>query len=343
MEINWKKTQMVGRATALLPWFRDPEVTDILINGPGSLFVEKAGELRQVPSPFETSQQIEEWIERLLIPIGKRLDASRPYVDGRMLDGNRFHILMPPLSVGGPLISIRKFRPEQNEVALEDFCDGVVAEWLRKQMQERKNILIVGGTGAGKTTLLSCLLREVPAKERVILIEETTEIRSLHPHQINLEARAATPEGFGEVTLGTLLRNALRMRPDRLVLGECRGAEAFELLQAMNTGHSGSLSTIHANSCRQGLRRLELLLLLGCATLSISVAREWISSVIHILIYLGKEDGKREIREIQAVVGLEGGVFRLAPVLKPACDLGQLVPDLAFPLRRTAHEARYPP
>ena len=232
--------QFVGRALSLLALMEDKAVTDILINGTQSLYVERAGHLVPENSPFTSVDSLLDFIERLVVPIGRRIDAAHPYLDGRLADGSRFHVILPPIAPDGPLISIRKHRSFCEPIPLGSFGSAEIVDWLRTQMQRRKNILIAGGTGTGKTTLLSALLSEIPPAERLGIVEESLEIRCPHPHTFRLEARPASPDGSGEVTFRSLLRNTLRMRPDRIILGECRGGEAFDMLQAMNSGHPGS-------------------------------------------------------------------------------------------------------
>jgi len=303
----------IGRTEGLRRFMEDEAVTDILINGPGKLFVERSGQLLEEPSPFLDPVSLQELIERLLVPIGKRVDASQPYLDGRMPDGSRFHILLPPIASDGPYISIRKFRKHFEPGNLTDMGPPDLMKWIERQTHARKNFLICGGTGVGKTTLLARLLAEASPRERIAVIEETREIPMLHPHMVSLEARAATPDGVGEVTLRALIRNALRMRPDRIILGECRGEEAFDLLQAMNTGHRGSLSTLHANGGRDALRRLEGLVLLSGHGVPLSVVREWIGGTIDHVLHLYRESGRRQIGEVISLQGVEGGMYRIRP------------------------------
>jgi pilus assembly protein CpaF len=292
----------------------DPEVTDILVNGLGPLYLETKGRLISFPCPFQTPQQLGDFVERLVVPIGKRLDAARPYLDGRLLDGSRFNIVAPPIAPEGPLISIRKSSRHRG-IGLGNFEWFGHEEWVRTCILERKNLLVCGSTGSGKTTLLSCLLEIVPHTERLAIIEETRELYPRHPHVISLEARPASPEGKGEVSLRALIRNSLRMRPDRVVLGECRGSEAIELLQAMNTGHSGSLCTLHANSALDGLKRLEMLILLSGMTSEVRSVRDWISGVISGVLFLERAKEGRRVAEIIEVLGLEGPNYRYRPVL----------------------------
>jgi pilus assembly protein CpaF len=308
--------QFLGAAAELLPWMEDPAVTDLLINGAQSVFVERGGELERVVSPFTDRAGLMDFIERLLVPLGKRVDAARPYVDGRLADGSRFHIILPPLAAHGPLLSIRKSRAGA-AAPLESFADKATLDWLRSAFGGGANILIAGGTGSGKTTLLSRLLDTVDGRERIVVVEETAEIRLEHPHAVFLEARAATPDGIGEVNLRTLIRNSLRMRPTRLVLGECRGDEAWDLLQAMNTGHAGSACTIHANSPLDALRRLETLVLCAGVPAPLSAVREWISSALQAVVFLERKAGERSITGILRVQGVEGDRYRIHPLAVP--------------------------
>lgn len=307
--------QFVGKSAGILPFLQEPEVTDILINGADKMFVEQGGVLNSVSSPFKTRDSLHDLIERMILPIGKRIDAAQPYLDGRLADGSRFHIILPPISLEGPLISIRKRRCE-SRLGLSDFAPKHVIDFLEKEILRGSNLLIAGATGAGKTSLLSCLLEKVSKLERIAVIEETREIRVNHPHVIHLEARPPSPEGKGEVTLQALVRNALRMRPDRLILGECRGGEALDMLQAMNTGHKGSLGTIHANSALDALRRMEGLAMMSGVSLPMRTVKDWIGSVIHGVIYLEKRGVLRQVTEIINVSGMEGDVYRVTPRFK---------------------------
>jgi pilus assembly protein CpaF len=295
-----------------LTWLEDPAVTDILINGPGVLFVERCGALVREDSPFPDHRSLHDFIERLLVPLGKRIDAAHPYLDGRLRGYGRFHIVLPPIAVAGPLISIRKARPP-DRCPLASFGEPPVMAGLLTDLRRRRNLLVAGGTGAGKTTLLSRLLDEVAADERIAVIEEVTEIQSGHPHLVSLEARPPSPDGTGEVTLRDLIRNALRMRPNRLVLGECRGAEAFDLVQAMNTGHPGSLCTLHANSALDALKRLEGLVLLSGSGMPVRTVREWVACAVQSVVFLERCGDRRRIREVLQVQGLEGDVYRILP------------------------------
>lgn len=304
--------QFLGAAHDLFPLMRDEKVTDILINGTTSVFVEREGSLVTEKNPFRDSRQVQDFIERLLIPIGKRVDAAHPYMDGRLLDGSRFHVLLPPIAIEGPFISIRKKR-DSSSAQLESFGTPDQIAWLKGQVAQKKNLLIAGSTGAGKTTLLCRLLELVEPHERIAVIEETMEIQANHPHLIHLEARPPTPEGIGEVTLRMLLKNALRMRPDRIVVGECRGEEAFDMLQAMNTGHKGSVGTIHASSALDALKRIESLALLSGFQLPLKVVREWVGANLDTVVFIERLPEGRKITEVLTLHGLEGEVYRVTP------------------------------
>ncbi|MBY0371589.1 Flp pilus assembly complex ATPase component TadA [bacterium] len=306
--------QFRGAAARLLPWVLDAEVTDLLINGLHSAYVQKKGRLECIEPPFSAQEELTDFVDRLVIPLGKRLDAARPYLDGRLADGSRFHLIYPPIAPTGPLISIRK-HAGLGAIALESF--GPAACWVARAFAQRKNILLCGGTGSGKTTLLNLLLETVPVQERVVVVEEAAEIRVAHPHTVFLEARQAGPEGVGEVPLSTLIKNALRMRPDRLVLGECRGAEAWDLIQALNTGHPGSACTLHANGAREGLRRLETLLLLSLPGASLDAVREWVACAVQAVVFLEKRGPTPQIAQILEVRGLESQTYRIHPIELP--------------------------
>ena len=309
--------QFSGKARTLLPLFSAEGITDILINGTTSIFVERLGTLEPFPNPFTCRQDLTDFIERLIVPLGKRTDAARPYLDGRLADGSRLHLILPPLATEGPFISIR--RPNaMHSLPRNAFGEEKWVSWIEEKLLTRKNVLICGGTGSGKTTLASLVLQSTPITERVLIIEEALELHVAHPHALHLEARPASPDGAGEVTIRTLLKNALRMRPDRIVLGECRGAEAFELIQAWNTGHGGSLSTIHARSALDGLRRLESLALLSGLPLSPRSLREWVANAVDVVVYLEREGPHRKLKEIFEIQGLEGEVYRVLPKLRLA-------------------------
>jgi pilus assembly protein CpaF len=311
--------QFVGKSAELISFLERKDVTDILINGLQSLYLESDLGLERFDSPFRDRQSIYDLIERMILPLGKRIDAAHPYLDGRLVDGSRFHIVLPPIAPHGPLISIRKSKKPEF-CPIESFTTDRVVDFLTEAVLSRRNFLISGGTGVGKTTLLSRLIEKIPGNERIVLIEESFEIQVRHPHIVRLEARSPNPDGKGEVTLRALIRNALRMRPDRLILGECRGAEAFDLLQVMNSGHQGSFCTLHANSSRDALRRLEGMVLMSGLDLKVPIVREWIAHTINVVVHLTRERS-RQISEMIAVNGLEGEVYRVTPIVGAALSL----------------------
>ncbi|MCB0404956.1 MAG: CpaF family protein [Bdellovibrionales bacterium] len=307
--------QFKGETAALLPLLLRSGVQDVLLNGLESAYVDCGDGLRPVAPPFDSLAALRAAIERMVIPTGRRLEFARPYVDGRLADGSRFHVFLPPLAHPGPLVSVRVFSGGLG-AKIDDFGDRAQIQWLIDQVRARRSLLIAGATRSGKTSILGCLLDGVPHSERILVLEETREICSSHPHAIYLETRTSSAEGVGEVTLGTLVRNALRMRPDRIVLGECRGAEALDLLQALNTGHPGSFCTLHADSARAALRRLESMLWQANPRLRLGVVREWIGFGIGGVAFLRRDgDGNRRISELLEVRGAEGTVYRLRPVL----------------------------
>lgn len=312
MMIEKLEQQLVGPLKVLLPFFEDSTVTDILINGLDSFYIEQEGGLKKIEHPLPDESALFHLIERLIVPCGKQIDAAAPYVDGRCLDGSRFNVVLAPIAVPGPLISIRK-KKRAGVIPLDSFGPAPLIKWIRERVSERKTFLISGGTGTGKTTLLSSLLSEMSSDERIVLIEEVIEIETGHPHLVHLEARVPNAEGKGGVNLRSLLTTALRIRPDRIIVGECRGAEAFDMLQAMNTGHSGSLGTLHANSARDALKRFESLALMAGLQIPLKVIREWVASQIFGVIHLDRVHGKRCISEALTVSGLEGEVYRIAP------------------------------
>ena len=275
------------------PLLRDPHVTDIMVNGPGAVWVERRGRLIET-SVVLTTEQIEGLVERIIAPLGRRADPLHPMVDGRLADGSRVHVVVPPLAVDGPCLTIRRFavRP----VTIEEMAAPPVAALLRWAVQTRCNIVVSGATGSGKTTLLNALAGEAPAGERIITVEDAAELRLVAQHVVRLEGRPPSSEGAGEVTIRDLVRNALRMRPDRLVVGEVRGAEALDLLTAMNTGHDGSLSTVHANGVADALRRLETLVLMAGVGLPAASVREQLASAVDLIVHLQRQpDGARRV------------------------------------------------
>jgi pilus assembly protein CpaF len=294
----------------LEPLMHDPTVTDILINGHEAVYVERNGRLERTAVSFSDARHLLHIIQRIVGRIGRRVDETSPMVDARLPDGSRLNAIIPPLALDGALVSIRRFgaRPLQ---AADLVTHGAVTEemmqFLSACVLARLNLLISGGTGSGKTTLLNCLSASIPAEERVITIEDAAELRLQQAHVGRLETRPRNAEGIGEVCTRDLVKNALRMRPDRIVIGECRGAEALDMLQAMNTGHEGSLTTIHANDTRDALGRLEVMVGMTGFELPMWVIRRQIAAAIHIIVQVARlPGGARKVVKISEVTGLEG-------------------------------------
>jgi pilus assembly protein CpaF len=302
----------------LEPFVRDPEVTEIMVNGWDTIYVERAGKLYWTGTKFHDDQQLRRTIDKIVAKVGRRVDESSPYVDARLPDGSRVNAIVPPLAVDGPSLTIRKFAAEPYQV--EDLVGfgtftNPVARFLEACVRGRTNILVSGGTGAGKTTTLNVLSSFIPDDERIITIEDAAELRLQQPHIVRLEARPPNIEGRGEVSIRDLVRNALRMRPDRIVVGEVRGGEALDMLQAMNTGHDGSISTIHANSPRDSLSRLETVTLMAGMELSPRSIREQIASALNLIVHQSRlKDGTRRITHVTEIVGMEGDVITMQDV-----------------------------
>lgn len=288
----------------------DPEVTEIMVNGADAVYVERQGKLSLTGKTFLNDDSVLAIIERIVSPIGRRIDESQPYVDARLPDGSRVNAIIPPLSLTGPCLTIRKFA--KTPYTIEDLIrfgtlTPEMADFLKACVQMRKNIVVSGGTGSGKTTFLNVLSSFLPPDERIITIEDAAELRLMQRHVIRLEARPPNIEGRGAVTIRDLVRNALRMRPDRIVVGECRGGEALDMLQAMNTGHDGSLTTVHANSPRDVISRLETMVLMAGMDLPLRAIIEQIASAIHLIVHTARyADGTRKVSTITEICGLEG-------------------------------------
>ena len=293
---------VAARATGLgllEPVLVDRSVSEVMVNGQGAVWVERLGRLQQLDLRL-TRREVELMIERVVAPLGLRADRSSPLADARLEDGSRVNIVVPPLAVDGPCITIRRFGTRA--VPLDALASPGVVELLRWAVRARSNVVVSGGTGAGKTTLLNALAAELPGDERVVTVEDTAELRLPHPHVVRLEARPATADGLGAVDIRALVRNALRMRPDRIVVGEVRGPEALDMLWAMNTGHEGSLSTCHANSPADTLRRLEIMVLTAGLEMPIEAARDQIAAAVDLVVQITRRpDGTRLITEVAEV------------------------------------------
>ncbi len=302
-----------------LEYFLDDEdVTEIMVNNHQEVFIERAGKLTNSGHSFSSDQAVLSVIERIITPIGRRIDESSPMVDARLKDGSRVNAIIPPLALKGPSITIRKFA--QNRLRFNDLIEygsvnQLMVDFLRICVEQRKNIVVSGGTGSGKTTLLNVLSNFIPDNERIITVEDAAELRLHQPNLVSLEARPSNSEGKGAVSIRELVKNTLRMRPDRIVVGECRGGEALDMLQAMNTGHDGSLTTAHANSPRDALARLETMVLMAGMDLPISAIREQVASAVNVIVQQTRFPcGSRKIVKITEVVGIEHNTIQLQDI-----------------------------
>jgi pilus assembly protein CpaF len=290
----------------LEPLMADPEVDEIMVNGHRTVLVERGGRIYSTAAAFESEEALLHVIERILSPLGRRVDEAAPLVDARLPDGSRVNCVIRPLSLDGPLLTIRRFRKRgfaPDELVQNGTVSGDALDFLRESVAARRNVVVSGGTGSGKTTLLNVLSSFVGARERVITIEDAAELRLRQPHVLRLESRPANLEGGGEVTIRHLVRNALRMRPDRIIVGEVRGPEALDMLQALNTGHDGSMTTVHANSAADALRRIETLALMADVALPHVAVRQQAASAIDLVVHLERaRDGTRAVTEIVDVV-----------------------------------------
>lgn len=292
----------------LTRFLKDHSVSEIMVNGKDSIYIEREGKISLSGISFLSDDTLRSTIDRIVSHVNRRLDESSPFVDARLPDGSRVNAIIPPISLSGPCVTIRKFRKEPfslEELIRIGSLDDDSASYLRQAVIRRMNVIISGGTGSGKTTLLNALSQFIPESERIITIEDAAEIRLMKPHVVRLEARPPNIEGTGAVTIRDLVRNSLRMRPDRIVVGECRGGEALDMLQAMNTGHDGSITTGHANAPRDMLRRLETMVLLSGVEIPVKAIREQIASAIDIIVHTARTgNGKRIVSSICEVTGM---------------------------------------
>ncbi|PSJ48238.1 ATPase [Zobellella endophytica] len=320
--------EMVGFGP-LQPLLDDAEIDDILINGAHRIFVERGGRLEQVPLRFFNDQHILRVIRRMLAPLGRRIDEANPIVDARLADGSRINAIIPPLAVDGPCLSIRKFK--RDALKAEDLLNGgalspAMLSFLSRAVGSRCNLLISGATGAGKTTLLNVLSQFIGNRERVVTIEDAAELQLRNGHVVRLETRPPNSEGRGEVTPRELVKNALRMRPDRIVLGESRGAEVLDMLQAMNTGHQGSMSTVHANSARDALVRVEMMVTLSGFSATELLIKQIIATALDLIVQVSRlPDGRRLITHILEVEGIADGVIRTRELYAFAPERGDFM------------------
>ena len=317
-EVTRQITDSVMGLSPLESFIRDPHVTEIMVNGASEIYVERGGKLFLTGVSFHDDDQLLRTIDKIAGRVGRRIDESSPYVDARLPDGSRVNAIIPPLSLDGPALTIRKFSAEP--LVVQDLVDAgtmsaAVASFLQQCVEGRLNILVSGGTGAGKTTTLNVLSSFIPVDERIITIEDAAELRLQQPHVVRLESRPPNIEGKGSVSIRDLVRNALRMRPNRIVVGEVRGPEALDMLQAMNTGHDGSISTLHANSPRDALARLETMGMMAGVDFAVRAVRDQIYSAVDLLIHQARlRDGTRRITHITEVAGREGDVIQLQDV-----------------------------
>ena len=300
------------------PLIEDPDISDVMVNTWKSVFIERNGKIEKTDVRFQDDRHLLQVIDRIVSAVGRRIDDSSPMVDARLPDGSRVNAIIKPLAIDGPHLSIRKFKRDayggEDLIRMESLTEPML-EMLRGIVRARLNILISGGTGAGKTTLLNILSSFIPANERILTIEDSAELQLRQPHVVRLETRPANIEGEGEVPQRLLLVNALRMRPDRIIMGECRGAEAVDMLQAMNTGHDGSITTLHANSPRDALSRLETMISMASLDLPEKAMRQQIASAIQVVIQAQRlSDGTRKISSISEIVGMEGDVITMQEI-----------------------------
>jgi pilus assembly protein CpaF len=324
----------------LEPFLRDDSVSEVMVNGAANIYVERLGKIERTPSTFLDDKHVLRIIDRIVSLVGRRIDESSPLVDARLPDGSRVNAIIPPLSLNGPSLTIRKFARDPftiDDLVAMGTLSPKAGVLLTAAVQGKLNVLISGGTGTGKTTLLNALSAYVPGDERVVTIEDAAELQLQQEHVVRLESRPPNTEGSGEITIRDLVRNALRMRPDRIIVGEVRGAETLDMLQAMNTGHDGSLTTIHANSPRDALARLEMLVLMAGVDLPLRAIREQIAGAFDVLIHLTRlVDGSRRISHVTEVIGTESDVVTLQDVFMARTpDEGDGPATLLGPLEST--------
>lgn len=302
----------------LQPLLEDDTITEIMVNGPKNVYVERKGKLHRVPVTFENNDHVMRIIDRIVAPLGRRIDESSPYVDARLQDGSRVNAVIPPISLVGPTLTIRKF--SRNPITVEQLIQfGSVSpeaiQFMKACVEARLNILISGGTGSGKTTLLNVMSSFIPADERILTIENAAELQLRQEHVVTLESRPPNIEGRGEITIRDLVINALRMRPERIIVGECRGGETLDMLQAMNTGHDGSMTTAHANSPRDAIARVETMCLMAGMDLPVRAIREQVASAVDLICQQERmRDGTRKVTYITEVSGMEGDVITMTDI-----------------------------
>jgi len=302
------------------PLLDDPDISEVMVNGPKKVFIEKNGKLTKSAVTFDDDDHVLRIIDRIILPLGRRVDADTPTVDARLPDGSRVNAVIRPVSIDGPSITIRKFKKDKLSVQqLIDYGSLTphMAEFIRACVLAHLNIVISGGTGSGKTTLLNVLSSFIPEEERIVTIEDAAELQLQQDHVLRMETKVPNTDGRGAVSIRDLVRNSLRMRPDRIIVGECRGGEALDMLQAMNTGHDGSLTTLHANTPRDALSRLETMVLMSGMDLPLKVVRQQISSAVDLIVQQTRlKDGSRKVTAITEVVGMEGETVVMTDIFK---------------------------
>jgi pilus assembly protein CpaF len=300
------------------PLLEDDTITEVMVNGAKNIYVERAGKITRIPVAFESDEHVMRVIDRIVAPLGRRIDESSPYVDARLPDGSRVNAIIPPISLVGPVLTVRKFA--RNPITLEQIIEfGTITpealQFLKACVESRLNLIISGGTGSGKTTLLNILSQFIPADERIVTVENAAELQLRQEHVVTLESRPPNIEGRGEVTIRQLVINCLRMRPDRIIVGEIRDEAALDMLQAMNTGHDGSMTTAHSNSPRDSLARLETMVMMAGMELPVRAIREQVSSAIDLIIHQDRmRDGTRKVVNITEVSGMEGDVITMTDI-----------------------------
>ena len=323
LDVAKLRTDVLNEAVGLGPlemFLEDESISEIMVNNHKEIFVERSGKLVNSGETFSGDQAVLSVIERIITPLGRRIDESSPMVDARLKDGSRVNAIIPPLAIKGPSLTIRKFAKERltfDDIVSFGSINQEMVDFLRICVEQRKNIIVSGGTGSGKTTLLNVLSNFIPESERIVTVEDAAELKLNQPNLVSLEARPANLEGRGAITIRELVKNTLRMRPDRIVVGECRGGEALDMLQAMNTGHDGSLTTAHANSPRDALSRLEVMVLMAGMDLPVTAIREQVASAVNIIVQQTRYScGSRKISKISEVTGIEGSTIQLQDIFE---------------------------
>jgi len=316
----------------LQPLLEDDTITEIMVNGPKNVYIERKGRLHRVPVTFEGNDHVMRVIDRIVAPLGRRIDESSPYVDARLPDGSRVNAVIPPISLVGPTLTIRKF--SKNPITVEQLVQfgsisNEVVQFLKACVEARLNVLISGGTGSGKTTLLNVMSSFIPDDERIITIENAAELQLRQEHVVTLESRPPNIEGRGEITIRDLVMNSLRMRPERIIVGECRGGETLDMLQAMNTGHDGSMTTAHANTPRDALSRVETMCLMAGMDLPVRAIREQVASAVDVIVQQERmRDGTRKVTYVSDVSGMEGDIITMTDIFtfeQTGMDAGKVV------------------